>query len=99
MSSSFEFLLRPAPAERVEVALTLPPSDEAVLCGVVTRADGSPAVCSLITVEDAETRTPLMHTLADTDGHFLLGPIPPNELYYINVYDSATDVRSVQIQL
>ncbi len=99
MSSSLEFLLRPTPGERVEVSLNLPQSDQAVITGTVARSDGSPAISSLITIEDAETRVPIMHTLTDTSGHFLLGPVSANQLYCVQVYDSATEVRCVQIQL
>ncbi len=97
MGSLLRFYIKPVPGERVEAQLTLPPPAGGIVTGTVTRWDGEPAPGAVVLAVDCESRQPALHTTADDQGFFVLGPLP-GKLYDIHVYDGAAPVRVVQIE-
>ena len=98
MGSCLKFYIKTAPGERVETELTLPPDAGGVVTGIISRSGGEPAAAAVVVAVACETGQPMCHCVADSQGFFVLGPLPP-ALYDIHVYDGAAPIRAVKIEV
>ncbi len=98
MSQTFRFFVKPAPGERVETTLSLPPEHRALLLGTVLSGT-EPAPELPVLLFDAETHRPLMQAYTDEDGCFALGPLEPERLYCVSVCQCGTAVRTLEISI
>ena len=95
--SSLKFYVKPAPGERVETELILPPAQEAAILGIVRTADGSPAAaCTVMLYADGDP-IPLRQAFTDAEGRFCFGPLAGDQLYIIIIYHDHTHVRTLEI--
>lgn len=98
MGSCLQFYIKTIPGERVETDLTLPKDSGGIITGTVIRADGEPAAAAVVLALDCESMQPVCHCLTNSQGFFVLGPLPA-ALYDIYVYDGASPVRVVKIEV
>ncbi len=97
MGSCLRCYIKTVPGERVETELTLPEEAGGVIAGTVLRRSGEPAPAAVVLAVDCETGTPLLHCVTDSEGFFLLGPLPA-KLYDLHVYDGCRPVRVVRVE-
>jgi hypothetical protein len=95
--SSLKFYVKPAPGERVESTLTLPPSQAASIYGVVQTADGTPARGCVVLLYDEHEPAPLAQAFTNEEGQFCFGPLVGDRLYIINIYYDDAQIRTLEI--
>lgn len=97
--STLKYYVKPAPGERVEAALTLPPAQSACILGTVRLPSGDPAGdCAVLLYADGGD-APLHQAFTDGQGRFCFGPLPGGQLYIINVYCDSVRIRTLEIDV
>ncbi len=99
MNDPYKVYLKPAPGERLETVITLPEENRSVIFGQVRSARGAPAAGLPVLLFAEEDDKPLLQAFTDEAGNFCFGPVPGDRLYYINIYQSAVKVRTVEVDV
>jgi hypothetical protein len=92
---SYEFYLKPAAGENIQVAVPLPGTRDAVISGIVTQESG-PVSAALVLLMDQGRRV-LGYTVTDELGQFYFGPLPGDTLYLLRVQQENGTVRLVEL--
>ncbi len=95
--SSLRLYVKPAPGERVETELTLPPEDDSCILGTVKSPSGDPAGGCAVLLFPEDGGEPLAQAFTDAQGRFCFGPIPGDRLYIINIYRDSARIRTLEI--
>jgi len=96
----FKFHCKPAPGERIETALVIPPDTSSAIHGVLTDPDGAPMPAVLVLLfQLAEDAPPVLiaQITTDADGHFAFGGLPGNTLYQIKLFQPNTQMRTLEL--
>lgn len=95
------FYCKPAPGERVETTLQVPPDLTAAIHGIVTAPDGMPladVLVLLFRMEDESASAVLIAQVStDADGHFAFGNLQGDALYRIKVFQQGKQVRTLEL--
>ena len=97
----FKFYCKPAPGERIETALTIPPDTSAVIHGVLTDPDGVPLSSVLVLLFRVEEEAPpvlIAQITTDADGHFAFGGLLGDTLYQVKLFPHNTRMRTLEFR-
>ena len=96
----FNFHCKPAPGERIETTLAIPPDTSSAIHGVLTDPKGvpRPAVLVLLFRLEADAAPVLIAQITtDADGHFAFGGLPGDTLYQVKLFQANTRMRTLDL--
>lgn len=100
MSTYPKFYFRPARGEQINTVIGPNDDSAAAICGRVIDGRGRPvegALVLLFLTTENEAPELISRFTTDDDGHFLFGPLPPEQLYLIKVFKSDNKLRQLEI--
>lgn len=96
-----KFYCKPAPGERIETALTIPPDTSAAIHGVLTDPEGVPLPAVLVLLfrmQDDASPVLIAQITTDADGHFAFGGLLGDTLYQIKLFRQHTCARTLEFR-
>lgn len=101
MSTYPKFYFRPSRGEQINTVIS--PAEDAAssICGRVVDARGKAvdrALVLLFRADEGDAPEMLARSVTDEDGHFLFGPLEPEELYLVKVFKNDAKLRQLEIR-
>lgn len=101
MSTYPKFYFRPSRGEQINTTISPGEDPYASICGRVADGHGKPVDKALVMLfragDDGEPEL-LGRSTTDEDGHFLFGPLEPEQLYLVKVFKNDAKLRQLEIR-
>ncbi len=102
MSGYASFYCKPAYGEHVDAAIRLEPEARCALRGRLTDSRGQPvagALALLYQAAEPDMEKLLFQTFTDGAGQFFFGPLQPDVLYLVRLYQGGLRLRELELQV
>jgi hypothetical protein len=96
---AYSCYLKPGTGETLDLSISLPPEDRALISGLALEDPDAPIAEALVLLLDQETGALISYTVSDDQGRFWFGPLVPDRLYMLRVQKPGGKARTVELHL